>query len=382
MLLEQLWREIPELEPVIRQQVLVSDREQTWLLLRQLMLAHAPSTGAGLPGGVIDQVSDIAAVFGLADRLVPNLAGSGCPGMWLGVAKDAADLLVVAPLDRLTFRPTRVIDDLTAELAPICVSRSLADIAQSPAKGLRFDPDRGRLAVAAQGQIVPFNEKLRFRAERGTVTWTDAITLDLVPQRQNDWVRGSGLDNAAGVLCALATASALRGVEEALLEHNRRCLFVFPDRRDVDLQSLLSRGWGSMQPGLGTVLIEGLTADQARGPRHEAGAGYAFSNGKACGLHVPLNYQQLTSDLDASFQNLLSDVAQFSVIGQDGLADGELVHSRRIMGLMGPPLGRPHAGQETVHLEDMAASVWWMSAFVTLVLNLVPSVTARYALGR
>lgn len=382
MVLEQLWREIPSLETVIRQQTLVSDREQAWLFLRQLMMAHAPTTGAGLPGGIIDQVSDIAAVFGLADRLVPDMAGPGCPGLWVGVARDSVDLLIVTPLDRLTFRPARLVDDATAVLSKICSDGEIHDIAQTPAKALRFDGDRGRLTVAAQGQVASFGGELRFRAEHGVVTWADAITFDLMPRRQNDWVRGGGLDNAAGVLCALATAAVLRQIEESLLEQNRRCVFVFPDRRDIDVSNLTRGGAERVQPGLGTVWIEGQPIASETGPQYEAGAVYSFANEKRCGLHVPLNYQQLMFDLDSSFLNLFTAMAQFVPVVASGCGEGERNYCQRTLGVMGPPLSRPHAGQEMVHLQDLASSTWWIATYVSLVLNLVPSVTARYALGR
>ncbi len=384
MLLEQLWREMPNLEAAIRQQVVVSDREQTWALLRQLMAAAAPSTGAALPGGIIDQVSDIAAVFGLADRLVPDLAGPNNPGLWVGVAKEGADLVVAAPLDRLTFRVKQLIDDRTAELYPICVAGLPEEMAQAPAQAFRYDAQRARLGVSARGQLVPRDGALFFRAEHGTVSWIDAITLDLVPRRQRDWVRGSGLDNAAGVLETLALGAVLRQVEEALLEHNRRCLLVFPDRRDFSPATLINRAaGGSLQPALGTILVEGQIVDAEHGPQYEAGMAYTSGSERRCGMLVPVNYQQLAHDLELAFEQVTSGVAQFTPASAAcaGQQSG-MVSSQRVLGVMGPPLSRPHAGQEIVHLADVEAGVWWLGAFVALALNLVPEVASRYALGR
>ncbi len=109
MLLEHLLHVIPTLDEAIRHQSVVADRERSWLALKQLLQANAPSTGAALPGGIIDQMTDIAAVFGLADRLENDLAGPGNPGLFIGVVKPQADLIVVAPLDRLTLRISREI---------------------------------------------------------------------------------------------------------------------------------------------------------------------------------------------------------------------------------------------------------------------------------
>ena len=383
MLLEQLWREIPTLEAAIRQQALVADREQAWTLLRQLMMANAPSGGAVLPGAIIDQISDIAAVFGLADRLEPDLAGPGNPGVWLGVAKEVADLVIVSPLDRLTYRIEHLVDDRTATISPMCVGDISEEIGQAPAKALRYDAQRGRLGIGATGQVVPRDGKLYFRAERGVVSWADKITLDLVPRRKGDWVRGSGLDNVVAVLGTLAVGAALRQVEEALLEHNRRCVIVFPDRRDFDLGAL--HNWhsgGSLQPLLGTVLVESYVVDQEQGPHYEGGIAYSFGSATRRGVMVPVNYQQLACDLDVAFSQIMPMIAQFAGAALENSRCSGVSYNQRILGVMGPPLSRPHVGQEIVHLADVAAEVWWMVAYVALVLNLVPSATAQYALGR
>jgi hypothetical protein len=54
----------------------------------------------------------------------------------------------------------------------------------------------------------------------------------------------------------------------------------------------------------------------------------------------------------------------------------------RVLGLIGSPLTDPHTGQETAHLGDIQAGVWWLAHFLVAALNLVPDLTPRYALGR
>lgn len=382
MLLEGLWRVLPRLERAIARQALVADREQAWLLLRQLMLAAAPSTAAALPGSIVDQLIDVAAVFGLADRLEPDFAGMGNPGLWLGVAKDEVDLLVIAPLDRLTFRVVQMLGDDLARVAPIGRRMRRENMAESPARAFRLNVERGQLVTSVVGQLIPGEEGVLFRAERGSLGICDLITFDLQPRQQGDWVRGSGLDNAAGTLAVLGAGAVLRQIEEALLEHNRRCVLVFPDRSDFDVSTFVAKGAGSvMRPTLGSVLVGGIPVHDGSGPHYEAGMAFAFATAGGAPQVVPHNYQQLAFDLATAFEQLVPGIGQYvpsdampENLGGRGLG--------RVLGLMGLPLSQPHAGQEIAHLKDLAASVWWISAFVALALNLVPQVGARYALGR
>ena len=79
MLLEQVWGAVRGLQDAVDRQPLVADRDLVWQMLRQLMASPAPATGAMLPGGIFDEVTDIAAALGLADRLeaASGLVGRG-----------------------------------------------------------------------------------------------------------------------------------------------------------------------------------------------------------------------------------------------------------------------------------------------------------------
>jgi hypothetical protein len=384
MLLEQLWQDVPELPNHIRRQALVADAESVWVMLRQLMLAAAPSTGAVLPGSIFEQVSDIAAAFGLADRLDIGLGGAGCAGLWLGVAKEQVDLVVLTHLDQLTFRVQRLRDANTALVEPVCVPHVSDEVAPAPARSFRFDAQRGRMVLAAQGQLnLSSAGEYSFEIEKGSLTPLDLITLALQPRRQGNWVRGSGLDNAAGILTALAVASILREIEEVLLEHNRRCLFIFPDRQDFMPDMLWTNSLGqNIHPQFGTVVVDGqIIADESM--QYEAGIGYAFSSAQQAGLFVPANYQQLTWDLAGTFEASMSAIAQYNyVVTTGGYQRGSGDYRGRVLGLMGPPVSSPHAGQEIVHIKDIQAGIWWLSYYLPLVLGLVPPVSAAYALGR
>mgnify|MGYP000157998197 CR=1 FL=1 len=193
-------------------------------------------------------------------------------------------------------------------------------------------------------------------------------------------MRGAGLDNAAGVLCVLGAAGVLRMVEESMLEHDRRCLFVFPDRRTAGLQQIVGRGQLASAPLLGTVVVEGQAVDPAQAIQYEAGIGYAFHS--SGGVMVPMNYQALTHDLALDFAQFRPAAAQYNAVHHTLVGREQRVNHSRVLGLMGPPLSRPHAGQEIVFMKDIQSSVWWLSCTLALMLNLVPSVTESYMLGR
>ncbi len=378
-ILELLWQTIPELQEAINHHPLITDRENIWVLLRQLMVANAPSGGAALPGAIFDQVTDIAAAFGLADRLDSTLAGAGNPGLWLGVAKEHVDLLVVAYLDGLTYRVRSLRDGRTALLTPVGAGNWPDEMAQTPARSLRFDATSGRLRVAGTGTLTPLGDELKFELQEGSLSWQDLITLDLKPRRQEDWVRGSGVDNSASVLCALAAAAILRRVEETLLEHDRRCLFVFPDYRGPCLPRFSGgRNGDALVPALGTVVVEGQPV-VSEGLQYEAGAAYSFVSDRCYAPLVPPNYQQFTRDLNAAFPGA---VQYNPLAGARQMETGLACSPGRVLGFTGPPRSHLHAGQEIVYLKDIQATVWWLSCFLPFVLNLVPAVSARYALGR
>jgi len=382
MVLEQLWRAVPGLENAVRQQPLAADRESAWVMLRALLQAPAPSTATTLPNGIIDQVSDIAAALGLVDRLDPDLGGVGNAGLWLGVAGGRADLLVVAHLDRLTFGIDEIRENgRSAGVLAVSASGAFTDMARTPARAFRLE--RGRLAMAARGTMRADERGLEFQAEDGSLLPTDLITLDGRPHRQGDWVRSGGIDNAAGVLSALGAAAVLRRVEEALLEYDRRCVFVFPDRQDFSLAALMAAG-PALSPTLGALIVDvqPVAADgPGTGVQHEGGAAYVLSGRD--GLIVPLNYRQLTRALAQALNDARPGTAQLRRLPQrtDTRTDCGVFHER-ILGYAGPPISQTQAGEETVHLQDIQASVWWLACYIAVVLNLAPGVAGEYALGR
>ncbi|NPV67993.1 MAG: hypothetical protein HPY64_12685 [Anaerolineae bacterium] len=380
MVLEQLWRAVPGLESAIRQQPLAADREAAWVMLRSLLQAFAPSTGTTLPNGILDQVSDIAAAFGLADRLEADLGGVGNAGLWLGVAGGRVDLLVVAHLDRQTFRIERVEEDgQSARLVPVCTTMPCAEAVSAPGRALRLQD--GRLEVGARGHLRADRQGVSFQAEEGLLLPSDLVTPDGNPRRQGDRVSGGGLDNAAGVLSVLGAAAALRRVEETLLEYDRRCLFVFPDRQDYSLTALMAM-CPALRPTLGTIIVD-VVGTVGTGVRPGAGAVCVLAGSQADGLVVPLNYQQLAQPLAEALNDIRPGSVQlWRACPEEWLGAVSRSLRERVLGYIGPAISKTRPGDETVHLPDIQAVAWWLACYIAAVLNLAPEVTRQYALGR
>ncbi len=384
-LVEQLWQAVPGLQSAIVRQPLVQDREQAWVLLRQLMLAHAPTAGVTLPGAIFDQVTDIAASFGLADRLGPHLAGTGNPGLWVGVEKEWADLVVVAHLDRPTFRVSMLHGPHTATLSP--VDGPGGAFTSSAARALRYDPDARKLRVVAQGRVRLVEgaapSALLFETDSGAVSALDMILLELPPVREGALVHGSGLDNCAGVLAALGAAAILREVEEVLVEQNRRCLFVFSGRQSVLPGAVGLRGSASaaVPPSLGMVLVDVLTVGHGTPVSLGEGTCFTFAEEREGGLLVPPHYRRLTQDLAQALVGWPLSVEARRFQGMPSHSQCSASHPAQIVSLTGPPIQTTPSGGETMHLGDLQTAVKWLACLLPIVLNLVPAITVRYALG-
>jgi len=230
---EILNRILPGLSDALKQQT----KPDVWAMLKRLLEANAPSGGANLLGGIGDDIAVLADQLGLRERVIPQLGATGNTAIWLGADKAAADVIVVAHMDRPSFRVKAVAD---GSLFPICAIRFPADEYRVAAKALRFE--RGRLVVGAQGLIAYHkgDNTLRFEAAKGQLAWQDTVVMDVTPVCDGDVVIGTGLDNSLGMLMALLAAAALRQVEAVLKE--RRCLFVFTDQEEGPPEAFFGHG--------------------------------------------------------------------------------------------------------------------------------------------
>jgi hypothetical protein len=386
MLIEQLNAALPALPERLVQMPAVNYSDPLWAMLERLLVAHAPSGGANLLGAIGDDIAVLADELDLRDRAIPHLGSTGDTAIWLGADKPAADLVLVAHMDRPSFR-VRALE--TGALYPICANRFPPGDTRVPAKAVRFE--RGRLVVGAEGELVSRKEdgeaSLSFEAKHGKLAWHDTVLIDVHPAFANDTVIGSGLDNSLGVLMALLAAAVLRGVEGVMRERDRRCLFVFTDQEEGPPEAFFGHGAARLThalppPTYGCVVVDAHTAGADLIPQLGSGVSHGAASGWGRGSIVPPNYHALAVDLAEAINVIRPGTVQMNTSYLSRSDDVALSRWTRILGLSGPPLTDPHTGRESARLSDVQSGVWWLAHFVPAVLNLVPELTPRYALGR
>jgi putative aminopeptidase FrvX len=356
-----------------------------WPMLRRLLVAHAPSGGANLLGGIGDDIAVLADELGLRDRIRPQLGSTGNTAIWLGAEKPAADVVVVAHMDRPSFR-VGALDNGT--LYPICANRFPPGKHRVTAKAVRFEG--GRLVVGAEGVIVTDSDQtaLRFEVKQGALAWNDTVLMSVNPVHNEDGsVVGTGLDNSVGVLTTLVTAAVMRGIEDALQARDRRCLFVFTDQEEGPPDGFFGHGAARLvhavpPPTYGCVIVDAHTAGHPNGPMRGSGTSHGVISGKGRGSVVPPNYHTLAVDLATRLNARRPGSVQLNNGYLSRSDDMILGRWTRVLALTGPPLSDPHTGHEITHLGDIQNGVWWLAYFLAAALNLAPELTPRYALGR
>ncbi|MBN1680230.1 MAG: hypothetical protein JW966_08050 [Anaerolineae bacterium] len=388
MPLDAIVNALPDLHTRLSQLPPVNFTDPLWTLLNRLLVAHAPSGGANLLGGIGDDISVIADQLDLRDRVKPYLGSSGNTAIWLGADKLEADLVVVAHMDRPSFL-VRSLDD--GQLVPICANRFPEGEYHVTAKAIRFD--KGRLVVGAQGMLLSNKkdgeETLRFDVKKGRLDWHDTVLMDVSPSYENErsYVMGTGLDNSVGVLTTLLTAAVLRGVEDALRDRERRCLFVFTDNEEGPPDGFFGHGASRLTyhlppPRYGCVIVDAQTAGPGLAPLIDHGVCHGTMSGWGRGAIVPPNYRTLAVDLARDLNTTRPNTVQMNTGYLSRSDDMALGRWTRILALVGPPMTDPHTGHERACISDIQNGAWWLSHFLIAALNLVPELTPRYALGR
>ncbi len=375
---------LPALRTRLADMPTLRDTEALWPLLERLLVAHAPSSGAALPGGIGDDIAALAGELSLGDRWLPNLEATGNCALWLGAQKPAADLVVVAHMDRPSFR-VKSLDD--GELFPICANRFPPGEYRVPAKAVRFED--GRLVVGAAGALVSWKgqgrEALHFEAKRGRLAWHDTVLLDVHPLQDGEQVLGTGLDNSLGVLTALLAATALQSVEDILAAHNQRCLFVFSDQEEGPPDGFFGHGAARLTcalpiPTHGAVVVDAHTAGPSSGLSLGSGVSYSAASGWGRGSLVPPNYHALGLALTEALNAQRPGTAQLNTGYLSRSDDMILGRWARVLALVGPPMIDPHTGYERAMLSDVQAGVWWLAYFLAAALGLSAELSARYGL--
>ncbi|GAB4414264.1 MAG: hypothetical protein Kow00106_09310 [Anaerolineae bacterium] len=376
---------LPALFAGLAEMPALHDPEVLWPLLERLLVAHAPSTGAALPGGIGDDIAALAGDLGLGNRWLGGLGATGNCALYLGAQKSGADLMVVAHMDRPSFRVRSLAD---GELFPICANRFPPGEYRAPAKAVRFA--EGRLVVGAAGVLISRKgaegETLHFEAKRGQLGWGDTVLLDVHPLWDGAQVLGTGLDNSLGVLTALLTAAALRRVEDALLARHRRCLFVFSDQEEGPPESFFGHGAARLTyalpaPSCGVVVVDAHTAGPSSGLLLGGGVSVSAASGWGRGSLVPPNYHALALALTESLNAQRPGTAQLNTGYLSRSDDMVLGRWARVLALVGPPMIDPHTGYERAVLSDVQGGVWWLSAFLVAALGLSAELSARYGLN-
>ena len=385
MIIERIDRTVPALRDALRTLPPLQDMDALWPLLERLLNAHAPSGGAALPNGIGAVIAAEAGELGLAGRVGP-LGATGNLALRLGADGDTADVIVVAHMDRPSYR---VQDAESGVLFPICATRFPHGEYRVPAKAVRVQD--GRLVVGAEGTLIALTAGngaagLRFETTRGKLDWRDTVLMNPRPTREGARVTGTGLDNSLGTLTALLSAAVLHKVETALRERGRQCLFVFSDLEEGPPQGFFGHGAARLTyavppPKRGCVVVDAQTAGEGLGPPPGSGVSYGAASGRGRGSVVPPNALALALDLIADFDAQRAGTVTHNR-GYISRSD-DLILGRwsPVLALSGPPITDPHTGFEGAHLGDIQSGAWWLAYFLAATLGLAPDVSTRYALG-
>lgn len=374
----------PDLARGLASHPYLTDADALWAALERLLRAHAPSGGAWLPGAIVDDIAAIAAELGLRERFIGQIGATGNAALWLGADKAQPDVVILAHMDRPSFR----VDVRSGTTVyPICANRFPQGDDQVPAKALRFTD--GKLQVSARGTLFSSragdSESLDFSAAEGEVGWQDTLVIDAEPQRDGTAIRGTGLDNCLGVITALGAAKALSAIEDQLRGLGRRCLFVFTDQEEGLPEAFFGHGAARLAgvlpaPSRGVIISDTQGAGHDGPPVIGSGASHGGISSWSKGSVVPPNYLALAVDLAASVNAFEPGTVQINtgyLSRSDDMAAGRWA---QILGMIGAPMINAHTDAEAADLTDVQHAITWLSYFTTAVLGTVPKLDARFAL--
>jgi len=384
MMLSHLYESAPGLEAALKNHTLLAEEATIWPLLRRFLLAHAPSGGAALPGAIGDTLAAVANDLELGDRYMSRIGSTGNTGLWLGANKAAADLVIVAHMDRPTFKVRSETDGI---LYPICANRFPSGRYEVAAKALRFDS--GELKAGARGRLISDrqggNDHLRFEATEGALCWRDLITMDVEPVLDGSTIRGTGLDNCLGVMTALGTAAILRAIEPALIAANKRCLFVFSDQEEGNPESFFGHGAARLAhalppPAIGCIVVDAQSTGDETNVTIGHGAAHGSVSAWGRGSVVPPNALALAADLAAEVNAAHPDTVQLNTGYLSRSDDVALARWAQVLAMIGPPMSNAHTGDESASLADLPRSIRWLAHFVAAAIGLSDEIRQQYQL--
>jgi hypothetical protein len=386
-MLNSLYASLPGLDGAIERHRYLNDADALWRDLERLLNANAPSAGSWLPGAIGDDIGAIADSLGLGAHFIPHLKRTGNAALRLGAPGETADVIVVAHMDRPSFRPR---DLATGELYPMCSIRIPGQAYTCGAKAVRFT--EGRMVISARGTITLEKrdgvDSIRFAAESGSLAHGDTVMMDVEPVLKDGVVTSTGLDNCLGVMSALGAAAALAAVEPHLQKLGKQLLIVFSDQEEGIPDAFFGYGASRLTgimpaPTYGMICVDGQTAGANGGsPRMGEGAGFGTVSGWSRGSVVPPNYVSLGVDLAAAINAASPGSVQINTGYLSRSDDMILSRWTQILAMIGPPMANPHTVQETARLSDLQHTIRWLTLYLTAVLGTDEALNQAYVLNR
>lgn len=365
--------------------------QSVWQTLTQVLGGFSPSSGCDLPGAVGDTISNLAAQLVPEGTIVRNLRYTGNIALQLGPPSEHPDLVIVAHMDRPSYRVRAIAENGTGELFPICAIRLPAGAYRTGARAFRFEG--GELVAGATGSFVaepkPSPESghsLYFEASEGHLTYWDTVVLDTPPtlDEASGQIISTGLDNALGVTVSLLTAGAVAQIAQDL---GRSCWFVFTDHEEGPPDGyFFSQGADRLTravapPRIGVINVDAHNAGDNLPVKVAQGASYSITGGDGKGSVVPPNYASLLRYLGEHLNNAELARVQHNNGYLSRSDDMPLHRWSRLLALIGPPLMHAHTGYETANLNDVVDAISLLTHVVALALGASQAATKGYHLS-
>ena len=350
-----------------------TDVDQLFERLSGLVNAHAPANGCHLPGAIGDVIRSTANEFGLKLSTNPQILATGNLAIEIGANKREIDLVITAHMDRPSFR---VLSEAEGTLYPICAIRIDGDEYVTSAKAVHFENEE--ISTTANGKIIIRKDgddhQINFQTESGYLNWSDTVLMDTIPQRQDDKMIATGLDNSSGTLLALLSARVLHSFSALLEQWNQKILIVFTDQEEGPPTGLFGQGAARLShaippPRLGFINMDAHNVDATAGMIPGVGVSHAFVSGLGRGSVIPLDYQALAQSIARIVNEQRPNTVKLNY-GYVSRSDDMLLSLwSRCLGLIGVPLANAHTTEETISLKDMVDAVYWIPTFIMTLLD-------------
>ena len=348
-----------------------SSPDTLWSAFSRLLNANAPRAGCALNGGIGEVIEQIVREQGLEPYFSRNLFNTGNATITMGSEKPQPDVLIVAHMDRPSFR---VKSAETGEIYPVCAVRAPMPY-KCDAKAIRYDSEQQTLVIGSRGIFTNGENGLHYQATQGDLRWYDTIVMDAEPTLIDGVVSGTGLDNCLGVVTGLGLALKLKQIESTLIEQNKRVMIAFSDEEEGIPEFFFGHGAARLayhvQPTTGVIICDAHPAGGEGNPALGGGAGHGVITGLGRGSLVAPNFVSLAVDLAESVNQARPGTVQLNTGYLSRSDDMGLSRAMRVLGLIGAPMLNAHTAQEQAHINDVPRAINWLMAFTTACLGWV-----------